>query len=369
MSDNSKRFAIFAPNMAGGGAERAALQLANGLAARGYPTDLVLSSAVGPRMPEITDDVNVVDLGAKRVLTGIPALVRYLRDSQPYAMVSVLDHANIAAIWARRLAGRPGHLAVVEQNNLTSAAGHGKSLRDRILPKVVNLFYPWADRVVAVSAGVQEDLRTHAVSVPHDKFRVIYNPIVTDDIPKRAGAPVDHRWFENGENVFVAAGRLRPQKDFPMLIRAFHELRSQRAAKLLILGDGPDRRDLEAFIRELDLEDDVDLYGYTENPYAFFSRATAFVLSSRWEGLPTVLVEALSCGAPVIATDCPNGPSEILADGKYGRLLPVGDIQAMVSALGAALDGEIAPPPKESWLPYTLDAVVDDYVETFAELE
>ena len=359
---------MFAPDMAGGGAERAALQLAGGFAARGHPTDLVLSSAVGPRMSEVSRDVNVVDLGARRVLLSIPALVRYLRTARPDGMVTVLDHANVVALWARRIARFPNRVVVVEQNNLSSAAGHGKSRRDRIMPGVINRFYPWADAVVAVSAGVLDDLKNHATAVQPDRFRVIYNPIVTDDIASKAAEPVDHPWFQGEDQVLVAAGRYRPQKDFPTLIKAFGLVRASRPARLVILGDGPDREDLQALIDELGLNDDVELHGYTDNPYAFFSRAAAFVLSSRWEGLPTVLIEALSCGAPVVSTDCPNGPREILAGGRYGHLLPVGDVDALARGLEMALNGDIPTPPEESWAPYTLDAVVDDYLALFAEM-
>lgn len=368
MTEPVKRFAVFAPDMAGGGAERAALQLAGGLAARGHPTDLVLASAVGPRMSEVSDEVDVVDLGARRVLTSIPALVRYLRRARPDGMVTVLDHANVVALWARRVAGYPKRLVVVEQNNLTSAAGHGKSRRDRIMPRVINRFYPWADAVVGVSAGVLDDLKTHATAVQPDRFRVIYNPIVTPDIAEKASEPVDHPWFQDKDQVFVAAGRYRPQKDFPTLIEAFSSLRQNRTARLLILGDGPDRGALQRQIDDLGLTEDVELHGYTSNPYAFFSKATAFVLSSRWEGLPTVLIEALSCGAPIVATDCPNGPKEILAGGRYGHLVPVGAVDALAHGLEMALGGEIPTPSEESWKPYTLDAVVDDYLAAFAEM-
>lgn len=137
---------------------------------------------------------------------------------------------------------------------------------------------------------------------------------------------------------------------------------------MVILGDGPERPELEALVEELSVGEDVDLYGYTDNPYAFFSKATAFVLSSRWEGLPTVLIEALSCGIPVVATECPNGPREILAEGRYGHLLPVGDVDALAAGLELALHGEIPAPPEESWSPYTLEAVVDDYLEAFDEI-
>ena len=211
------------------------------------------------------------------------------------------------------------------------------------------------------------DLTGHLPTVHEDRLRVIYNPIVTAEILERAKAPVDHPWFDDPEPVFVAAGRLRSQKDFAMLIRAFARLRSTRRARLLILGEGPDRADLEGLIKELGLSEDVDLRGYTDNPYTYFAHATAFVLSSRWEGLPTVLIEALSCGASVIATECPSGPREILADGRYGRLVPVGDEAAMASALEAAVDGELIRPPDESWRPYMLDAVVDDYLQVFTE--
>jgi len=365
MSANIKRFAVFAPNMAGGGAERAALTLASGLADRGFHVDLVLASADGPRMADVPDSVELVDLKARRVLTSLAGLVRYLRQARPDAMASVLDHANIVALWARRLAGYPERLVVVEQNHLSSAASNGKSRRDRMMPWFASRFYPWADCVAGVSAGVVADLKDHLTTVPPDRFRVIYNPIVTRDLLEQARQPVDHPWFEQGDPVFVAAGRLRPQKDFPMLIKAFSEVRSTRPARLLILGEGPDRDDLQALITKLGLNEDVELHRYTDNPYSYFGRATAFVLSSRWEGLPTVLIEALSCGAPVIATECPSGPREILAEGRFGRLVPVGDVKTMTSALNAALDGEVIRPPEESWRPYVMDTVVDDYVDAF----
>lgn len=362
------RFAVFSPDMAGGGAERAALQLAGGLAARGHQTDLVLASAVGPRLAEVSPQVNIVDLGAGRVLSSLPALVRYLRETKPHGMVSMLNHSNVVALWARKIAGHPQKLAVVEQNNLSTSAANAKTLQKRMMPRVINIFYPWADVVAGVSAGVVEDLRTHLTRVDPDRLRVIYNPIVTDDLFAKAAEEPGHPWFQGDDQVFVAAGRYRPQKDFPTLIRAFAKLRTTRPARLVILGDGPERPRLETLVDEMGVGEDVDLYGYTDNPYAFLSRASAFVLSSRWEGLPTVLIEALSCGAPVVATNCPNGPEEILAGGRYGHLLPVGDVDALAQGLEMALNGDIPEPPEESWSPYTLDAVIDDYLAAFAAM-
>jgi glycosyltransferase involved in cell wall biosynthesis len=272
---------------------------------------------------------------------------------------------SIVAVWARRVAGYPKRLVVVEQNNLSTATSHGKSIRDRMLPALARRFFPWADSVVGVSIGVVDDLKQQLPNIPADRFRVIFNPIVTPDISEQAKASVDHPWLQQGTPVLVAAGRLHTQKDFPVLIQAFARVRSARQARLLILGEGPNRAGLEALIQSLGLSDDVGLPGHTDNPYAYFARAAAFVLSSRWEGLPTVLIEALSCGAPVIATDCPSGPREILADGRYGPLVPVGDVAALAAAMNTALDGDLPAPPEESWRPYMVDAVVDDYLEVF----
>lgn len=355
------KIAIFAPSMAGGGAERGALKLAEGLIRRGFDVDLVLAAAEGPRLEEIPSEVRLVDLRARRVVGSLPGLVRYLRREKPQGLASVLDHANIVALWARKLARYPGRVVVIEQNTLSEAALNGKTRRDRIIPRLVRRFYPWADYVVGVSEGVVDDL-SQFVTLSSDKLRVISNPIVASDIGELARADVEHAWFDDGVPVFVAAGRLQPQKDFPTLLRAFAEVRSGRSARLVILGEGPDRAGLEALVEELELTTDVALPGAMKNPYAYMARSIAFVLSSRWEGLPTVLIEAMSCGAPVIATDCPSGPREILAGGRYGTLVPVGDVAALATAMEDALDGKLARPPAESWSPYRIDTVVDEYV-------
>lgn len=366
MSMRRKRLAVFAPSMVAGGAERGALKLAEGLAQRGFDVDLVLAVAEGSRLAEIPSDVRLVDLKARRVLTSLPSLVRYLRREKPHAVASVLDHANVVALWARKLARYPGCVVVIEQNTLSIAAAHGKSRRDRMMPALVRRFYPWADYVVGVSEGVVEDLNRIA-RLDSKKVRVIFNPIVTDDLEEKVRAPVDHPWFDDNISVFVAAGRLRPQKDYPTLFRAFAKVRSERAVRLLVLGDGPEREYLEALIENLGIGADVQLLGAKSNPYAYMARAAGFVLSSRWEGLPTVLVEALRCGVPVIATDCPSGPREILADGRFGALVPVGDVGALALAMEAVIDGRVARAPDESWSPYELRAVVDDFLELMVD--
>jgi glycosyltransferase involved in cell wall biosynthesis len=187
--------------------------------------------------------------------------------------------------------------------------------------------------------------------------------VITPEVREKARARLQHPWFETGQPpVVLAVGRLTKQKDFPLLIRAFAQVCQKRRARLIILGEGPDRPLLEAQVSELGLEDEVALPGFVENPYAYMSRAALYVLSSQWEGLPTVLIEALYCGAPVVATDCPSGPREILANGRYGALVPMGDVSALAQAIEAGLAGKTPSPTAESWQPYALETVVDQYI-------
>ena len=231
-----------------------------------------------------------------------------------------------------------------------------------MVPHLVKRFYPWADYVIGISRGVADDL-SQTAGLPRERIKILYNPVVTPELREKARAPLNHPWFEAGQPpVILAVGRLTKQKDFPTLIRAFAQVRQSRPARLLILGEGPDRPALEALVNQLGLEDSVAMPGFVDNPYAYMSRASLYVLSSRWEGLPTVLIEALYCGPPIIAMDCPSGPREILADGQHGLLVPVGDITALAQAIEAGLAGKTPHPTEESWHPYSLEAVVDQYL-------
>ena len=293
----------------------------------------------------------------------LPALVRYLRHAQPDALLSALSRANFVALWARRLAGGPNRVVINEQNTLSQEVLNSQHSSVRLLPHLARYFYRWADCVVGVSQGVVDDL-VQVVGIPKKLVKVIYNPGVTPDLREKTQSSLDHPWFQPGNPpVLLAVGRLMKQKDLPTLLKAFALLRRSRDARLLILGEGPERDKLEALIKELELGQDVSLPGFVGNPYAYIARASAFVLSSLWEGLPTVLMEALYCGAPIVATDCPSGPLEILKNGENGRLVPVGDHVALAEAMVAALDGKVPRPSHESWQPYTLEAIVEQYID------
>ena len=307
-----------------------------------------------------------MDLGARRILSSLPSLVRYLRREQPAAVLSVL-HANVVALWARRLAGVSTRLVVSERNTLSLESSYTLDLRVRLAPFLAKCFYPWADGIVAVSSSVADDL-AEVAGIPHERIRVIYNPVVTMDLEAKAKATLEHPWFHPGEPpVILAAGRLTAQKDFETLIRAFARVLEGRPSRLLILGEGEMRPALESLVDQLGLTQDVSLPGFVANPYPYMSQASVFVLSSRWEGLPGVLIEALYCGVPLIATDCPGGSREILVDGRYGQLVPVGDADALAKAIEGTLEDERPQFTPESWGRFELDTVVGQYLDVLLD--
>jgi glycosyltransferase involved in cell wall biosynthesis len=354
---------VFLPSLAGGGAEKSMLVLAHGLAERGHSVDLVLARATGPYLPLVKGSVRVVDLNASRVARSLPALVRYLRRERPDTLVSVLDYANIVALLARRLARVPTRIVVNDQNILSLTARHSRQWRQRVVLRLVRHCYSWADQIVGNSRGVADDL-SRVAGVPADRIRVIYNPVVTPELHRQVEAVPDHPWFDADQPpVILAVGRLTAQKDFTTLIRAFAEVRRRRRSRLVILGEGTDRPALETLVRRLGLQSDVSLPGFVDNPCSYMARAVLFVLSSRWEGLPTVLIEALFCGVPVVSADCNSGPREILADGRYGALVPIEDPSSLADSMTMALDGRTPRPATDSWRPYDAQTVVTQYLD------
>ncbi|MCL6473655.1 MAG: glycosyltransferase [Firmicutes bacterium] len=354
--------ALFLPSLAGGGAQKVFLHLGQGFAQRGVDVHLVLARAEGPYLPIVPNTLQIIDLGAPRVLRSLPALVRYLRKVRPVVLLSALDHANVVAIWAQKLARVPTRVVVTVHSTPSESSAWAKTLRARLMRYWVKPFYPWAHAVVAVSKGVANDL-IHWVGVPADKVRVIYNPIVTPDMLRKSEEPLDHPWFQPGQPpVILGAGRLTIAKDFPTLLRAFALVRDQQPARLVILGEGELRADLERLAAQLGIGQDFALPGFVQNPYPYLKRAAVFVLSSRWEGFSVVLGEALACGTPVVSTDCRNGPREILEDGKWGALVQVGDYESMAAAICDTLSSQrVTDFPKEK---FHIDNIVTQYLET-----
>jgi glycosyltransferase involved in cell wall biosynthesis len=358
---NKSRLAFFLPNLDGGGAQRVVLNLLQGIVEQGYRVDLVLAQAKGPYLAQVPASVRLVDLKASRSLYSLLPLIRYLKRVHPDALLSAL-HVNLIALWARRLAGVSTRIVVSEHNVPSYWSQNAPTLRGRLLPQLTR-FYRWADEVVAVSEGVGDHL-AGIVGMPRERIRVIYNPVVNPELPQKLKGPLYHPWFKpNQPPVLLAAGRLAAEKDFSSLIRAFAQVRQRRPARLMILGEGEERAVLETQIRQLGLEQDVSLPGFVDNPYAYMIRASLFVLSSKSEALPTVLIEALYCGLPIVSTDCPGGTREILANGRYGQLVPVGDLTALSQAILVALDSQSPSLSQEAWHLFDIEVVVSQYLK------
>ena len=377
-SSDKPRVAFYLPSLSGGGAEKVTLFLIQEFVRNEYPVDLILNKKKGPYLANVPDGVRIFELSRSSKLSArllawrafpedrgllsrtvvftrkslmtlskLPALVGYLASERPTVLVSALWYSNVLAIWARTLAQVDTRLAVTEHNtlSLTLADYLSTQTRDRRtkqMSELIRRLYSRADSIVAVSNGVAEDLAA-TTGLARGRVQMIYNPVITAAIVGLAESAIDNEWCENrAVRVILAIGRLNTQKNFSTLIDAFHRVRAEKSdLRLIILGEGPLRSELESQIARLGLTDDVLLPGWVDNPYSYMSRARMLVLSSLWEGLPTVLIEALACGCPVVATDCPSGPREILAEGRYGSLIEPGDVDALADAINQTVESSI----------------------------
>lgn len=360
----AERIAIFLPLLAGGGAERVMLNLALAFVEQGLEVDLVLASPGGELREQVPPGVHCISLARPGVLKAIPALAGYLRRRRPSALLATIDYANIAALWARYLSLTRARVVVRVAAPLTLDARSATQRAKRYMPLFVRLFYPLAARIIAVSQGVAADLKT-VIPYAGKKIKVIYNPLVIDAIRSQAAMPPQPPDLVPPDRpLILGLGRLSPEKDFPTLIRAFAQVRRELPARLIILGEGPERPALESLVRALGLDDSAALPGYVTNPYAFLKRAALMVLSSKWEGLPNVLLEALVCGCPVISTNGPGGAAELLDGGRYGKLVPVGNVDALAGAMLAAIrESHLDPAAIDEWVKrFDYRVIADQYL-------
>jgi glycosyltransferase involved in cell wall biosynthesis len=366
-SKQPRLVALFAPSLAGGGAERVLVNLASGLRSRQIDVDVVLAAAVGPFLSELQDIARVIDLKASRIAYSVGPLARYLHVAGPDALISFLDHANVAAIAAAALSRRS--IPVFASVHVAwSTALKNSKWKHLLIGHIARFAYPHAAGIIFVSRGAEMAAKNY-LGIIHKNSHVIYNPIINDDLFSKAESEIEHPWFgKQHPPVVLGIGRLTQQKQFATLIRSFSRLRSIGPAKLMILGEGEERPSLEALVKNLGLSGDVALPGFIRNPYPYLRQASVFVLSSAWEGLPTVLVEALALGTPIVSTDCPSGPSEILGGGQYGALVPVGDTEAMTTAIYRAITGEHQRPDGSSWLKFTTSVATAAYVDILTQV-
>jgi glycosyltransferase involved in cell wall biosynthesis len=370
-ADAPHRIALLLHSLAGGGGTRVMLNLAQAFVGRGIAVDLLVAGRLdglaadlvpnGIRLLGLERSLRwhaarcamqadpegagtmwrpvVAPLVPPRATLFLPALARYLAAESPAALISEGKYCNITALWAKRLAGVPTRVVISEHIALSARLAsreHQRKWKWRYARPLYRRTYAWADAVVAVSDGVRDDLAA-LTDLPRQAIHTIYNPLVDAALLERSREPLPHPWFRPGSPpVILGVGRLVPRKDFPTLLRAFAKVLQERDARLVIVGDdkgGIGRMRLQSLASRLGVAHAVDVVGFTGNPFAYMARAGVMVLSSRWEGLSNVLVEAMACGCPVVSTDCPHGPREILEHGRHGRLAPVGDDRALARAI------------------------------------
>jgi glycosyltransferase involved in cell wall biosynthesis len=341
------------------------VNLANAFIGRGFAVDILLTrGGTVPYPDSLNSAVRLVDLRSGHKITAVPQLVRYLKREPPAALITAKYHSCVVALWARRWLKIPVPVYLTIRNTLTESLSRSRQRHVRRL-------YGKADAIIAVSQGVAEDLIAH-FGMDRQQVYTIYNPILTGNLEARLAQPVDHPWLEadRSEPTLLTAGRLVPQKDHATLIRALAELRRTRPCRLVILGEGRERESLQSLARSLGVAESVDLHGMVDDPLPYMAGADLFVLSSIFEGLANVVAEALAAGTPVVSTDCPSGPREILQDGRLGALVPTRDPQA----LACAMDQTLAHPHDATTLrtgaePFMTEHVADQYLSVMGLVE
>lgn len=366
-SDAAPRIAIFMSTSGHSGNDRAMKNLVPALIGRGYGVDQIRVRRHGPELPSGLAGLRVIDSGVSTTYAALPALVRYLREQRPAVLLADKDRVCRTALLARRWAGAQGTRLVLSCGTTVSVdLAHRGGLERAIQRYSMGHFYRHAEQVITFSHAAAEDLCAYT-GLPREQVRGVAQPVVPASLFAQRPPRPEHPWFVEGQPpVILGVGELSLRKDFATLLRAFARLRAQRPARLVIAGKGGQHEALRAQAAQLGIAADVELLGFRRDVHALMAHAAVFAMTSRWEGLGFVLIEALACGTPCVATDCPSGPAEVLEGGRHGVLVPVGDDAALADALARTLD---SPPAAESSRaaarPYEIEAATDAYLAVF----
>lgn len=333
------RVSILTHDISGGTFTNLCTALVRGFQEIGTECNLVVLDATDEELSKFSD-VPIVTLGVKRTAFSLPATIRYLREYQPDVLLPMPWYFNIVGVWARSLARVDTKVVLGEHNIISLEAGieHRDKIHLRLLPVLMRYVYPHSDGLVGVSKDTITDLVETLKIAANIPMQVILNPINGERVEQLSKAPIDHPWFQNHDiPVIVTAARLAKQKQLDGLLQAFAQVTKDIPARLLILGEGPLRGELEALCQTLGIAESVWMPGYDANPYRYMAACDVFVLASAWEGCPIALQEAMACGAAVVVTDAPGGMKDIVEYGKYGKLVPTGDVNALADGIQQVL--------------------------------
>jgi glycosyltransferase involved in cell wall biosynthesis len=370
MNNQPQKITFFLASLEGGGIQKATMRLIQEFIKKNIQVALVAVNAHGHVRNEIPEGCSVIDLKRVKTRYAFFRLIRYLLGEKPLITISSQTHLNFLIIVARLLTGYPKHLIVREHITFNTEIAADKKIQERLRPWMIRLFYPLASRFVTVSADSAKSI--HKYAGYKKEIRVIQNGLNINSIHSMSNQPSMHPWLNGSKNVklIIGMGRLSLQKNFSDLLKAFSLLKNKQDYRLIILGEGPELEKLMQASRDLHIQDYVDFPGFVENPYSILARADVFVLSSKWEGFANVIIEALACGVPIVATNCPGGPSDILENKSFAKIVPMSDPSAMSNAIEEMITVR---KNKEEIIElarmYDIQEIAQQYIDLINELE
>lgn len=365
MTDAS-RIAIFVSTSGHSGVDRAMKHLIPELLGRGYHVDLLKVRRHGPDIRFSHPRLRIVDLGTRHTYSAVFAVARYLRENRPAVMLSDKDRVNRTALAARLLSGAATRLVFSSGTTISIDLAHRGAFERWLQRFSMGKLYPYADQVIVTCAGVADDMAAYT-GLARARILPVASPVIPDALLTQEFPRPDHPWFAPGQPpVILGVGEICERKGFDVLLRAFARLRQDRPCRLMVLGKGARRESLLEMAATLGVADDFALPGYVDNPYAYMAHAALFAMTSRWEGLGFVLIEAMAVGTPVVSTDCPSGPSEVLHGGQFGGLVAVDDVDGLYRAIAETLRAPLPPATLKAAVgPYTVSAATDAYLASF----
>lgn len=339
VNEKTPTISFYSDSMGNGGAQRTIANLATGFSEKGYIVNLLLLNEAGPYLKQLPSSVSTEELPANRAMTSIPYLVDHVQTTQPDIFFSTREHLNISSLTASLLCTVETDFAIRISNIRSKKANNG--LIPDSYTAIARLLYPRSDNIISLSEDAKIDAARH-YALSENSIEVIHNPVKIDEIQELSQGEVPDI-FSSEDDFIISVGSLSEQKDMETLIKAMYRVRQDRDTQLIILGEGERRNKLQDLVLELNMQDVVHMPGFVNNPFPYVHHSDVFALSSRWEGFGHVIVESMACGTPVVVTDCPGGPAEILNNGEHGILVPVGDEERLAQSIKFTLNNSIDP--------------------------